>query len=176
MIDVEAMPFLADVPRVQAGLRPAGTALWFEGRATSYADLDKRSNQVANGLLALGIQPGDRIGYLAKNTDVYYEMLYGAAKVRAVMNGVNTRLAAPEVKFILSDSRARVLFVGKDFYAMIDQIKAELPDLKKIITIDGDREDWDFYPSWRDSKSPAAPAPERRGEKASASKCLPMMT
>ena len=109
-------------------------------------------------------RPGDRIGYLAKNTDVYYEMLFGAAKVRAVMNGVNTRLAAPEVKFILSDAKATVLFVGKDFYAMIDTIKAELPDLKRIITIDGDREDWDFYPSWRNSKSAADPGIKAEGD------------
>ncbi|MDP3459267.1 MAG: AMP-binding protein, partial [Hyphomonas sp.] len=164
MIDIEAMPYLADIPRVQAERRPNDTALWFEGKATSYADLDKRSNQVANGLLALGIQPGDRIGYLAKNTDVYYEMLYGAAKARAVMNGVNTRLAPPEVKFILSDARAKVLFVGKDFYALIDQIKAELPDLKRIITLDGDREDWDFYPSWRDSRAATPPGLTARGD------------
>jgi acyl-CoA synthetase (AMP-forming)/AMP-acid ligase II len=156
MLDTEAMPYLADIPRVQAARRGGDTALWFEGKVTTFADLEKRSSQVANGLLALGIQPGDRIGYLAKNTDVYYEMMFGAAKARAVMNGVNTRLAAPEVKFILADARAKVLFVGKDFYALIDQIKAELPDLKRIITLDGDREDWDFYPSWRDSK-PAAP-------------------
>jgi acyl-CoA synthetase (AMP-forming)/AMP-acid ligase II len=142
---------------VQAERRPDATALWFEGRTTSFAELEKRTNQVANGLLALGIQPGDRIGYLAKNTDVYYEMMFGAAKARAVMNGVNTRLAAPEVKFILSDANAKVLFVGKEFYAMIDQIKAELPDLKRIITLDGDREDWDYYPSWRDSKKAGNP-------------------
>lgn len=145
MIDTEAMPYLADIPRVQAQVRPGETALWFEGKATSYGDLDVRSNQIANGLLSLGIQPGDRIGYLAKNTDVYYEILFGCAKARAVMNGVNTRLAPPEVKFILSDAKAKVLFVGKDFYAMIDQIKAELPELKRIITLDGDREDWDFF-------------------------------
>ncbi len=157
MIDIEAMPYLADIPRVQAERRPDATALWFEGRTTSFAELEKRTNQVANGLLALGIQPGDRIGYLAKNTDVYYEMMFGAAKARAVMNGVSTRLAAPEVKFILSDANAKVLFVGKEFYGMIDQIKAELPDLKRIITLDGDREDWDFYPSWRDSKKTGNP-------------------
>ncbi len=157
MIDIEAMPYLVDIPRVQAERRPDATALWFEGRTTSFAELEKRTNQVANGLLALGIQPGDRIGYLAKNTDVYYEMMFGAAKARAVMNGVNTRLAAPEVKFILSDANAKVLFVGKEFYGMIDQIKAELPDLKRIITLDGDREDWDFYPSWRDSKKAGNP-------------------
>ncbi|MEQ9506572.1 MAG: long-chain-fatty-acid--CoA ligase [Hyphomonas sp.] len=157
MIDIDAMPFLADIPRVQASLRPDETAFWFEGKATSYAEFDVRTNQVANGLLALGIKPDDRVGYLAKNTDVYYEMLFGCAKARAVMTGVNTRLAAPEVRFILSDAKAKVLFVGKEFYAMIDQIKAELPDLKRIITLDGDREDWDYYPSWRSAKPAANP-------------------
>jgi acyl-CoA synthetase (AMP-forming)/AMP-acid ligase II len=152
MIDIEAMPYIADIPPVQAKLRPDETALWFEGRATSFAQLETRSTQIANGLVRLGLQPGDRVGYLAKNTDAYYEILFGCAKSRTVMTGVNTRLAPPEVKFILSDAKARVLFVGREFYGMIDQIKAELPDLTRIITLDGDREDWDYFPSWRDSK------------------------
>ena len=164
MIDIEAMPHIADIPRVQAQLRPTETALWFEGRETSFAELDARSNQIANGLLRLGLQPGDRVGYLAKNTDQYYEILFGCAKSRTVMNGVNTRLAAPEVKFILADAKAKVLFVGKDFYAMIDQIRAELPDVTRIITLDGDREDWDYFPSWRDSKPNAAPGLETLGD------------
>jgi acyl-CoA synthetase (AMP-forming)/AMP-acid ligase II len=164
MLDVEAMPFIADIPRVQAGIRPDATAFWFEGKATSFAELDKRSNKVANGLTRWGVQPGDRIGYLAKNTADYYEIMFGAAKIRAVMNGVNTRLAPPEVKFILADANVKVLFVGKDFYGLIDQIKAELPNIQKIVTLDGDRNDWDFYPSWRDSKKPDAPAITPLGE------------
>lgn len=160
MIDVEAMPHIADIPRVQAGIRPDETALWFEGRATSFADLERHSNQVAHGLMKLGVQPDDRIGYLAKNTDVYYEMMFGAAKARAVMNAVNTRLAAPEVQFILSDARAKVLFVGQDFYDMIDRIRDQLPDLQHIITLDGEREDWPYFPSWRDAQSDTNPGLE----------------
>ena len=112
MIDTEAMPFLADIPRVQAQVRPDETAFWFEGETTTYQDLDTYSSQVANGLIRAGIEPDDRVGYLAKNTSQYYEMLFGAAKARAVMTAVNTRLAAPEVQFILSDAAAKVLFVG----------------------------------------------------------------
>jgi acyl-CoA synthetase (AMP-forming)/AMP-acid ligase II len=157
MIDVDAMPFIADIPRVQAERRPDATAFWFEGATTSYAELDVRANQVANGLIALGVQPGERVAYLAKNTSAYYEILYGCTKARAAMTGVNTRLAAPEVQFILSDSAARVLFVGKEFYAIIDQIRDQLPALERVITLDGDREDWDYYPSWRNSKPNQAP-------------------
>ena len=75
MIDTKSMPFLADITRHQAKLRPQEIALWFEERETSYAALDARSNQVANGLIAAGVKPGDRVAYLGKNLDVYYEML-----------------------------------------------------------------------------------------------------
>lgn len=157
MIDIEAMPFIADIPRVQATRVPENVAYWFEGASTTFGELETRTNQVANGLISLGVEPGDRVAYLAKNTDVYYEMLFGCAKARAVMTGVNTRLAAPEIQFILSDAAAKVLFVGKDFYAIIDQIRDQLPDLQRIITIDGNREDWDYYPSWRNARPNTAP-------------------
>ncbi len=157
MIDAEAMPFIADITRVQAQRRPTETAFWFEDTSVSFAEMDVRANQVANALLKLGLEPGDRVGYLAKNTSDYYEILFGAAKARGVMTGVNTRLAAPELQFILSDARTKVLFVGKDFYDVIDEIKDELPDLVRIITLDGDREDWDFYSSWRNAQANTAP-------------------
>ncbi|MEZ6012460.1 MAG: long-chain-fatty-acid--CoA ligase [Hyphomonas sp.] len=157
MIDTEAMPFLADIPRVQAQIRPDDVAFWFEEETTSYAELDRYANQVANGLIAAGTDPHDRVGYLAKNASQYYEMLYGAAKARAVMTAVNTRLAAPEVKFILSDAGAKVLFVGRDFYAMVAEIRSELPDLTLIVALDGGHPDWPDYKTWRDSQSTAAP-------------------
>ena len=157
MIDTEAMPFLADIPRVQAGIRPDEVAFWFEEQTTTFAELDRYSGQVANGLIALGVQPQDRVGYLAKNTSQYYEMLFGCAKARAVMTAVNTRLAAPEVQFILSDAGAKVLFVGREFYDMVGQIRADLPALTEIIAIDGGHPDWPDYASWRDAQSPDAP-------------------
>ncbi|KCZ51075.1 long-chain-fatty-acid--CoA ligase [Hyphomonas pacifica] len=157
MIDVEAMPHIADIPGVQARIRPQDDAYWFEGETTSFAQLETRSNQVSNGLIALGASPDDRIGYLAKNTAAYYEMLFGAAKARAVMTAVNTRLAAPEVKFILSDANVKVLFVGRDFYDMIDKIRTELPDVQHIIAIDEPHGDWPTYNAWRDNQDDIAP-------------------
>lgn len=158
MIDTEAMPFLADIPRVQAQIRPDDTAFWFEGETTTFRELDLYSNQVANGLIELGVEAHDRVGYLAKNTSQYYEILFGCTKARAVMTAVNTRLAAPEVQFILSDAGAKVLFVGKDFYAMAEEIRADLPDLVQIIAIDGGHPEWPDYKSWRDAEESYAPA------------------
>ena len=157
MLDTKSMPHIADIPRVQSNIRPNEVALWYKGEETSFAELNTRANQVANGLIALGVSADQRIGYLAKNTAVYYEMMYGCAKARAVMNGVNTRLAAPEVQFILSDAQVKVLLVGPEWFGMIEEIKDECPHLEHIITIEGTHEDWLEYTSWRDEQDTSAP-------------------
>lgn len=157
MLDTKSMPHVADIPRVQSNIRPNEVALWYKGEETSFAELNTRANQVANGLIALGVSADQRIGYLAKNTAVYYEMMYGCAKARAVMNGVNTRLAAPEVQFILSDAQVKVLFVGPEWFGMIEEIKDECPHLEHIITIEGTHEGWLEYASWRDDQDTSAP-------------------
>ncbi|MEO0981536.1 MAG: long-chain-fatty-acid--CoA ligase [Pseudomonadota bacterium] len=158
MIDVDAMPHLADIPRVQAKTRPDATALWFEGRTTSFAELDARASKVANGLIAAGVGPNDRVAYLGKNLDVYYEMLMGCAKARAVMAAVNNRLAPPEMQFIISDAEASVLFVAAEFYDAFEAIKDDLPNLKLIIAIDGGAAYWPAYEDWRDSQKAEDPA------------------
>jgi acyl-CoA synthetase (AMP-forming)/AMP-acid ligase II len=163
MLDTTAMPHVADITRVQAEIRPTETALWFKGEETSFAQLDARANQVANGLAAMGVGPDTRVGYLAKNTDVYYEQAFGCAKIRAVMNGVNTRLAAPEVQFILADARVKVLFVGPEFFGIVEDIRDECPDLEHVITLGERHGDWPVYSEWRDQQSAIAPAVETLG-------------
>ena len=158
MIDLEAMPFMADITRHQAKVRGEEIAFWFEGEETNFAALDIRASQIANGLIAANITPNTRIGYLAKNTSSYYEILFGCAKARAVLNGVNTRLAPPEVQFILNDAHCQILFVGAEYYALIDEIKDELPHLAQIIALDDTHNDWPRFEDWRDQQSQSDPA------------------
>ncbi len=145
MIVFDGVETIADIARVQAGLRPDQTALWFEGASTSFSDVDKRSNRVANALIAADVQPGDRVAYLGKNMDVYYEILLGTAKARGALAAINNRLAAPEMQFIASDAKAKVLFVAKEFYEIAGIIAEELPDLRGIIAIDGGHDEWPSY-------------------------------
>ncbi|MEO0466299.1 MAG: long-chain-fatty-acid--CoA ligase [Pseudomonadota bacterium] len=157
MIDLSNIGSLADITRVQAGLRGSETAIWFEGRETSYAALNARASQVANGLIAAGAQTQDRIGYLGKNTDFFYEIAFGCAKSRMAMTGVNWRLAAPELQFIISDARISVLFVGAEFYEVVAQIMHECPDLKMIVGLDHSWGAWPAYGEWRDQQNAADP-------------------
>ena len=164
MIDTQAMPFLADIPRHQATLYGDATAMWFEGRETSFAEFDQRTNQVANGLIAAGVKPGDRVAYLGKNMDVYYEMFLGANKARIALAAMNNRLAAPELEFVLSDSEAVWLFVTQDYFDVIETIKANCPSLKNIIAIDGPHAEWTDFTAWRDAQSTTDPKLPHDGE------------
>jgi len=128
---------LADMVRDRARSLGSALAYEFEGRQTSFAEFDVNTNRVANALVALGVKPGERIAYLGKNSDIYFELLMGAMKANVVMAPVNWRLAGPEVAFIVGDCKAPVLFVGPEFITQVRNIKPQLPDVRTVITTEG---------------------------------------
>jgi acyl-CoA synthetase (AMP-forming)/AMP-acid ligase II len=144
---------LAQTVRELAKSRGKAVVFEFEGRQTTFAEFDKLTNRVANGLKALGVRPGERVAYLGKNSDFYFELLMGAMKANVVMTPVNWRLAAPEIAFIVSDCKAPVLFVGPECVAQARAIRSQLPDLRTIITTEGGAPEWQDYAAWRDAQS-----------------------
>ena len=112
MFDADAIVSIADIPRVQARENAGRIALVYGERSTSYAEFNRATAQVANGLIGLGVRPGQRIAYLGKNSDRFYEILFGAARMGAVLAPINWRLALPEMVDILEDAGAPILFVA----------------------------------------------------------------
>src|SRR3954452_17020512 len=153
MSDIADAQNLADMIRAQGKARGYTTALEFEGRRTSFAGLDIHTNRVANGLKALGVKPRERIAYLGKNSDVFFELLLGAMKANVVMTPVNWRLAGPEIAFIVEDCKAAVLFIGPEFVAQVRGIQAKLPSVRIFMTTEGGAPEWPDYVSWRDAQS-----------------------
>ncbi|SDS62842.1 fatty acid--CoA ligase [Bradyrhizobium canariense] len=151
---------LADMVRAQAMSRSNAIAFEFEGRETSFGELDIRTNRVVNGLRALGVKAGERIAYLGKNSDIYFELLLGAMKAKVVMAPVNWRLAGPEIAFIVEDCKAPVLFVGPEFVAQIRTIKAQIPSVRTVITTEGGAPEWQDFTAWRDAQSANDPKGE----------------
>ncbi|WP_298253332.1 fatty acid--CoA ligase [Bradyrhizobium sp.] len=149
---------LADMVRALAKSRDKEIALEFEGRQTSFTEFDVLTNRVANGLKALGVRPRERIAYLGKNSDVYFELMLGAMKANVVMTPVNWRLAAPEIAFIVADCKAAVLFVGPENFAQVAGIQA--PDLRVVIATEGKTAEWQNYTTWRDAQSSDDPRVE----------------
>jgi len=144
---------LADTVRAQAKTRGKAIAYEFEGRQTSFAEFDELTNRVANGLKALGVKPCERIAYLGKNSDIFFELLIGAMKANVVIAPVNWRLAAPEIVFIVADCKAPVLFVGPELVAQARAIQPQLHELRTIIATEGGAPEWQNYAAWRDTQS-----------------------
>ncbi|PYF04840.1 fatty-acyl-CoA synthase [Rhodopseudomonas faecalis] len=148
---------LADVVRLQAKARGDQIAFEFEGRCTSFAALDRHTNQVAHALIATGLKPGQRIAYLGKNSDAYFELLLGATKAGVVMTPINWRLADPEVVYIVNDCKAVLLFVGHGYVDEARRLRDQFTSVSTIITTEGDAPDWPDYTAWRNAQPSSDP-------------------
>jgi fatty-acyl-CoA synthase len=154
---IEEASTLADVVRVQGKTRNDATAFEFEGRVSSFADFDRNTNRVAHALVASGVKSGERIAYLGKNSDIYFELLFGAMKAGVVMAPVNWRLAGPEIAFIVEDCKAAILFVGPEFTEQARAIKSHLKSAREIMTTEGGAPEWKDFTPWRDAQPAADP-------------------
>ncbi|MEM7305296.1 MAG: fatty acid--CoA ligase [Planctomycetota bacterium] len=145
---------LADMTRFHAAERGDRVALAFEDRETSFAELDRAASRVAQALLGLGLRPGTRCATVTQDSDHVYELQFGIAKARGVIQGINWRLAPKEIAYIVNDGAAEVLFVSEELFGKVEEIRDQLTTVKHIITMSGDHAEWRPYVAWRD----AAPA------------------
>ncbi len=139
MIELDGVVAIADVARAQAKRRGGETAVTFDGRATTFAEIDRQSSRIANRLIAEGVPPGERVAYLSKNSDLFHGFMFGAAKARAALTPINFRLAAPEIGYILGDSGSRLLFVGPDFMEVAEKASAALARPPKLVALGFER-------------------------------------
>ena len=107
---------LADLFRWRVSKSPNEVAHKFLDKETSYVELDAYANKVAQGLIKLDCKPDTRVAFLGKNSDLFFEFLYGTIKSNTVTVGINWRLAPPEVAYIINDSKSEVLLVGPEFF------------------------------------------------------------
>jgi acyl-CoA synthetase (AMP-forming)/AMP-acid ligase II len=129
----------------------------FGDRQTSFAELDRRASQVANGLLAEGLKPQTRIALLDKNSDSFFEILFGSAKSNTVLVPINWRLAQSEVAYIINDAAAEILFVGAEYCSMIEQLGQQLRTVRKVIALGCEHRSWESYEAWRDRQAELDP-------------------
>lgn len=141
-----------DAVRDHANTRADQAALVFGDSVTTYSELARRANHVANGLEDLGLKPQSRVTILTGNNDLFFEIWLGAALSNIVLAPINARLAPPEVAFIVNDSQAEVLFVDAPFHELVAGIADELTDVRQIISLDA-HDEWPNYARWRDDQS-----------------------
>ncbi|MDX1404608.1 MAG: long-chain-fatty-acid--CoA ligase [Woeseiaceae bacterium] len=144
--------FIFDAVREFAKTRNEHTALIYGDRSSSYGELARHIDRVANGLVALGLKPGSRVAVLTGNNDYFFEIWLGAALAGFVLTPINARLAPDEVLYIVNDSQAQALFVDEPFHSLVENIAGDLSGVRHIFALDRHPE-WPSYVEWRDEQS-----------------------
>ncbi len=157
-MDVTEIRTLSELVPHHASIRPDTEAVVYGAHILSFEDLDHHSNRVAHGLLAECDGPHSRVAILDRNSERFFEVLFGTAKAGNVLVTVNFRLTSPEIQYVLHDSQAEVVFVGEEYAPLVDAIAENLPRLKRVIVM-GD-EAGGKYRAWRDPQPASRPGIE----------------
>ncbi|MCF8026134.1 MAG: AMP-binding protein, partial [Desulfobacteraceae bacterium] len=114
---------------------PQNTATVFEGKAFTYAELNKRTDAFAKALKNLGIEKGDRIGILQKNSNCFLETFFACFKIGACAIPMNFRLHPDEVAYHLNDARASAIVFSGDFKEGVKGIEEKASHTKHHICL-----------------------------------------
>ena len=104
---------------------------------TNYTAIEQRARRLAAILPTFGVQPGDRVGTLAMNSDRHLELYYGIAGIGAVANTVNPRLAEADIAYIIEHAADRVLFVDPGFMPIVERIASQLEGVLHTVIVLG---------------------------------------
>ena len=151
---------LAGIVRTHAAERGAHPMLTVGDRTVTYRAMDEASSRIAQGLLAEGVGPQDRVAFLAKNGPEYFEVLFGGAKVNAVNVAVNWRLAPAEMEYTINDAQAKLLFLGPEFLPHLEAIEGRLATVKTIIVLGSSHPRHESYGAWVARHAPDDPGLE----------------
>ncbi len=132
------------------------TTVTGSGRGTQWAS---RIRQAAGALRAAGVQRGQCVAFLDKNHPGCLETLIAAVSIGAVATIANWRMTGEELVHVLNDSGARLLFVGAELAPTVEEIKARVPGLERIVVVGGTG-DSDEYESWLAAATPVAADPD----------------
>jgi fatty-acyl-CoA synthase len=117
--------------RRSATAYPERTAVRDGDRSVSFAQLAERAWRLGAALRGLGVAPGERVAMLSLNRLELLEAHFGVPASQGALCAVNTRLAAPEIAFIVGHSGARILLLDPELEAAGSQAAA-LPGMRVI--------------------------------------------
>jgi len=139
---------------LSAMLVPERTAIAFEGKRYSYAQLKERVNRLADSLNRLGLKKGDRAAILEVNCNEYVEACFGVVKAGGIFVPLNFRIRQDELVYLVNKAEPEVLFVGSRYADMVNGVRSQLPSVKHFIVIGGNYEGMEGYDGLIASGSP----------------------
>lgn len=102
----------------------------------TYAQFGERCERLAAGLLAEGVDPGDRVAFLSFNNNQLLEGYYGAPLIRAIVMPLNVRLTPAELTEILNHAEPRMLIFENDFAPLVEAFHKLCPSIECYVAVD----------------------------------------
>ena len=126
-------------------------------RAT-YQQLWDLTSQVALGLLAMGVEKGDRVGIWSPNRFEWVVVQYATARIGAILVNLNPAYRTAELEYSLNQSGTSVLLLARgfrqtDYRAMLEEVRPRCPALRVALVLD---DDWPLLLSNARHVSPAS--------------------
>jgi acyl-CoA synthetase (AMP-forming)/AMP-acid ligase II len=120
----------------------AREAIVMGARRLSFAEAWQRGVRVANGLLALGLKPQDRVAVLEDNRLESSDIFLGAGIANLVRVPLYPRNAPDAHLHMMGHTNCRALVVDEKYLPEIEPIRAQLPELEHVLVRDADYEQW----------------------------------
>jgi fatty-acyl-CoA synthase/long-chain acyl-CoA synthetase len=138
--------------------RPDGTVvIW------SYAELEERSNRVANLLLSLGAVPRSKVLWCGPNSPEVVAVINASRKIGVVAVPLNYRLTAEEARYVIDNSDAEIVYVDCEYAAMFSALSGQLEKVRHVIAVGGPAPDGMLGDADIAAASAAAPDPAPPG-------------
>lgn len=102
---------------------------------TNYAALAVRARKLASVLRDLGVEPGDRVGTLAMNSDRHMELYYAISGIGAVCNTINPRLSHDDIAYIMGHAEDGVIFCDPQFLPIAAAVAPHLENLRAVVAL-----------------------------------------
>jgi fatty-acyl-CoA synthase len=112
-----------------------------QGLRYTYGQLNDAVDVVARGLLAAGIEPGDRVGMWSPNNAEWAMVQYATAKIGAILVNINPAYRTSELEFALNHSGCRMLIAARsfktsDYEAMVAEVRPGQAALEQVVFLD----------------------------------------
>ena len=116
-----------------------------QGYRATYQQLWQQTEQAARGLLARGVQKGDRVGIWSPNRAEWVVLQYATARIGAILVNINPAYRTSELAYALQQSGTSLLVLARgfrtaDYVAMLADVRERCPDLRSSLVLD---DEWD---------------------------------
>lgn len=146
--------------RQTAATQPTKPAIYDGNRCLTWGELGRRINQIANRLIAAGVQPGEMVAGLAENSADYVALFLGVLTAGACMVPLPGMASGDSLRLMIDDCGARWLFVSARNRELIEPLREELRSVtpERMISLDFSAAGWQSLDDWLAGTAATAPA------------------